>query len=544
VNWDCDFDEWSRVYIFMLGVVLGLAIAVQGEPKLEWATFGDFSARLNEGSGYRLVMDKSISDRPVVWYFSKPGESGFELLRRSCKELCLNFEIDEPLKKVFIIGPNADAGPTLQSKIERAIADSKEFVQHHWNDADSVLKIIEEGQGDDNSELAKDLARQLRDGRSRTLLSGVLGMDARSLAVALAKKPSGSGVIPVSTQMVKGMDDYFSKNLNSPDSTLVFKAKQYFEFKNGKATYSVQHYCTDSGEFGMSLKMASDDALISLGFASCFIKNKVTAVGVSDTKNSEVLNTVVNVDRVQNELFETVNWYQTIAIEKKWNTVSWFDPTSGVLISGCPTLQTRNLNGPTSHARFSDDQWLTVFTGDSIWKSNSGDWSGPIQSTGVLNLKSSWMDVLKYLNSLTDAQIDGMAQIDEAGIGKGVMDDVMRDGWLIRAGLRELAVEKTHDVMVYGNTVGSGAGGDLSRFWRVTQDPILLRPTMVSRRNYAVLNCYEQVKAANEGKMDFYVVFNLMVPNGVDDSTGQFLYYEKKVELLFKEDIGGDGVLN
>jgi hypothetical protein len=35
-----------------------------------------------------------------------------------------------------------------------------------------------------------------------------------------------------------------------------------------------------------------------------------------------------------------------------------------------------------------------------------------------------------------------------------------------------------------------------------------------------------------------------MVPNGVDDSTGQFLYYEKKVELLFKEDIGGDGVLN
>jgi hypothetical protein len=544
VNWDCDFDEWSRVYIFMLGVVLGLAIAVQGEPKLEWATFGDFSARLNEGSGYRLVMDKSISDRPVVWYFSKPGESGFELLRRSCKELCLNFEIDEPLKKVFIIGPNADAGPTLQSKIERAIADSKEFVQEHWNDADSVLKIIEEGQGDDNSELAKDLARQLRDGRSRTLLSGVLGMDARSLAVALAKKPSGSGVIPVSTQMVKGMDDYFSKNLNSPDSTLVFKAKQYFEFKNGKATYSVQHYCTDSGEFGMSLKMASDDALISIGFASCFIKSKVTAVGVSDTKNSEVLNTVVNVDRVQNELFETVNWYQTIAIEKKWNTVSWFDPTSGVLISGCPTLQTRNLNGPTSHARFSDDQWLTVFTGDSIWKSNSGDWSGPIQSTGVLNLKSSWMDVLKYLNSLTDAQIDGMAQIDEAGIGKGIMDDVMRNGWLIRAGLRELAVEKTHDVMVYGNTVGSGAGGDLSRFWRVTKDPILLRPTMVSRRNYAVLNCYEQVKAANEGKMDFYVVFNLMVPNGVDDSTGQFLYYEKKVELLFKEDIGGDGVLN
>jgi hypothetical protein len=528
----------------MLGFVLGLVMAVQGEPKLEWATFGDFSGRLNEGSGYRLVMDKSISDRPVVWYFSKPGESGFELLRRSCKELCLNFEIDEPVKKVFIIGPNADAGPTLQSKIERAIADSKEFVQHHWNDADSVLKIIEEGQGDDNSELAKDLARQLRDGRSRTLLSGVLGMDARSLAVALAKKPSGSGVIPVSTQMVKGMDDYFSKNLNSPDSTLVFKAKQYFEFKNGKATYSVQHYCTDSGEFGVSLKMASDDALISIGFASCFIKSKVTAVGVSDTKNSEVLNTVVNVDRVQNELFETVNWYQTIAIEKKWNTVSWFDPTSGVLISGCPTLQTRNLNGPTSHARFSDDQWLTVFTGDSIWKSNSGDWSGPIQSTGVLNLKSSWMDVLKYLNSLTDAQIDGMAQIDEAGIGKGVMDDVMRDGWLIRAGLRELAVEKTHDVMVYGNTVGSGAGGDLSRFWRVTKDPILLRPTMVSRRNYAVLNCYEQVKAANEGKMDFYVVFNLMVPNGVDDSTGQFLYYEKKVELLFKEDIGGDGVLN
>lgn len=524
----------------MLGVVLGLAIAVQGEPKLEWATFGEFSAKLNEGSGYRLVMDKAISDRPVVWYFSKPGENRFELLRRSCKELCLNFEVDEPLKKVFVAGPNVDAGPTMVNKILQSIADTREFVQKHWGDSDAALKAIMESDGEGASEFERDLARQLRSGMSRALLSAALGMDARALATGIARDSEGMGLIPVTAQLTRSIDAYFSANLESADNNLVVKAKQYFERKKAGASLVIRHYSGDSGDFGLGLDSATDSDFRAYGDATVLRKNVATDVPLVESKDSRILNTAVDLDAVPNPLFATMNWYQTIAIPNKWNTVSWFDPTGGVSVSESMTLGGRGSNGPAVHGQLSDDGWMVLWTNRSKWKEISGDWSGLIRSTGVLSEKSSWMDLLRYLNSLSDSQLDGMKAIEEDYVGRWVMDDVMRDGWLIRAGLRELAAQRSHDVFVYGNTLGSGAGGDLSRFWRVTDDPVLLRPSMVGRRSYAVLNAYEQVRMSSRGGMDYYVVFNLKVPNGVDEVTDQFTYFEKKVQLLFKEGIGGE----
>ncbi|MFM9874146.1 MAG: hypothetical protein ACKVQS_11860, partial [Fimbriimonadaceae bacterium] len=421
--------------------------------------------------------------------------------------------------------------------------DTREFVQKHWGDSDVALKSMEESDGEGSSEFERDLARQLRSGMSRALLSAALGMDARALATGIAKDAEGTGLVPVAAQLTRSIDAYFSANLESADNNLVVKAKQYFERKKAGASLVIRHYSGDSGDFGLGLDSATDIDIRVYGDATVLRKTVAADVPLTDSKDSRILNTSVNLEAVPNPFFETMNWYQTIAITNKWNTVSWFDPSGGVSVKESMTIGGRGSNGPVIHGHLSDDGWLLLWTNSSKWKEISGDWSGLIRSTGVLSFKSSWMDLLRYLNSLSDAQLDGMKAIDEDYVDRWVMDDVMRDGWLIRAGLRELAAQRSHDVFVYGNTLGSGAGGDLSRFWRVTDDPVLLRPSLVSRRGYAVLNAYEQVRIGPEGRQDYYVVFDLKVPNGVDDVTGQFSYYEKKVQLLFLEGIGGETVL-
>jgi|GEM_PF-5099837 len=529
----------------MLGVLLGVAIAVHAEPKLEWATFGEFSAKLNEGSGYRLTMDKSVSDRPVVWHFSKPGTDKFALLRRSCKELCLNFEIDEELKKVFIVGPNADAGPTLQSKIERSLRTSQEFFRAHWNDdTDELRKVSEDAIQREKSAtnltegsagvVDAALVQFLLHPESRALVAALIDADVRAASVAMAKVRSGQGAMAVSARATRVLGDAYRAKQDQGTDGQRKEISQFISVLADGGRFVVEHRALDSGHVELGLTVIGNRER----FTACRIE---VMSKLNETDQAELLVDFPTDDKVKgltmpipavpHEALHTVNGFQGAAVAEGWNTMAWFDP-SVRLNSLEDTLGQYAHSGDMVRARLTEDGWFQPYLARNRWPEYSGEWSGVIASTGKVRAITPWRELLAYLNGLSDAQLDGMAKIDSLEVADGALANSMVDGWLLRAGLRELAAKRMHAVEGFSNQLSAGAAGDLSRYWLVTKDEGLLVPSIYQNRGRSWLSAYEQARITESGNLYLYVVVELWVPNGTYLPNGDENFVKRTIHLM------------
>ncbi len=531
----------------MLGVLLGVAL-VRSEvaaPKLEWATFGEFSAQLNEGSGYRLTMDKSISDRPVVWYFSKPGDSKFELLKRSCKELCLNFEIDEPRKRAFIIGPNSDAGPTLQSKIERSLKDAQDFFRKHWkDDVDQLREVAADARARESNAATLTegssgvvdgvLVEILLNSEGRALAANVIDADIRAVSIAMAKEKSGKNAMPVSSRAIQVVGDSYRAKQQSGTIEQRNEVQKFVSVLSDGGRWVVEHRALDNGSVELALTVIGNkerftvcrmDALSKLGEAD------QAAMLVDFPANEKLKGLQITDPAVPHEALHTVNGFQNAAVREGWNTIAWFDPSVRFNATD-ETLGQHSVSGNMVRARLTDDGWFQPYLGQNRWPEYSGNWSGVIASTGKVKAISPWRSVLDYLNALTTDQLDGMSKIDALEVADGALAVSIADGWLLRAGLRELAARRMHAVEGFSSQLSPGAAADLSHYWGATRDEGLLIPSVFSNRGRAWLTAYEQARAPESGGLHLYVVVELWVPDGTTLPDGSDKFVKHTVHMM------------
>ncbi|QYK53192.1 MAG: hypothetical protein KF824_13170 [Fimbriimonadaceae bacterium] len=483
----------------MLSILLASVLVQQTtpEPKLEWSTFGDFAAKQFEGSEYRLVMDRAIGERPMVYYFSNPGTDKLALLKRTCKELCLNFEVDEKLKKIFIAGPNSDAGLTLRAKLQIGIQKMQEIARANWsksttklnNEANRLLQLSMDQIPAKERELLmfeRSVLVSLVRPESRAVMSCLLSIDAGSLATRMAQSQSGEGALPVTGEARNILANAFKGAPPSDKDELMWWTeikKIYDEMVVDGAVPTITYSVAKSGAASIFLRLDGKTKSRALGAVS------ISTYGWLDDPDESKDFVPDSLAKEEFNPKQTIFWgvegmniFQTLAIKHKWNTVAWLD------VGRNHPEYTKTLEGFNKlkkvRVKLTDDGWMVPYLYGQRYPEFTGNWRGVMKMEGKIEPETDIKKLREYLESLTFEEINGMAEI-EGEMFDYRLTSLLSSARLIRTALRISEATKLKEFDLKLSQVDLNIGGEISHYWPYVVNEQLKTPALVQMRGLA-----------------------------------------------------------
>lgn len=538
----------------MLSVLLASVLVQQSapEPRLEWSTFGDFAAKQFEGSEYRLVMDRAIGERPMVYYFSYPGTDKLALLRRTCKELCLNFDIDDKYKRIFISGPNSDAGMTLKMRVQLGVQKTQEIARKYWSTSPEQLELesemlvqraLKEKSEKLRSELQfqRDVLIALMRAESRAVMACLLTADPANLASRITTKFLGEGAIPVTREAIKIFEAGYSDLLLSDPVEVMYwqdLKKLYDEMVAEDAVPVMIHSVAKNGAVSFSLRLDS--------------KSKSEHMGTVSISELDWLNDAEDIakdavpEALASERFEpkqTIFWgvdgmnsFQTLAIKHKWNTVAWLDTGRNhkdltSTLRGFSMLK-------NVRVKLTDDGWMVPYILGQRWPAFSGNWRGVMKMDGKIAPETDIKLLREYLESLTSDEIDGMAQIKGESLDYR-LESLISSARILRTALRISTETKLKEFEFKISQLSLDHGSEVSKYWPHSANAEMQAPAVRQRRGQATLAMID--REVQDPDFDDLPAFRtliviLAVPNGTNGADGKLSYAVDRCEVILKKE--------
>ncbi|MBA4294092.1 hypothetical protein C0431_14110 [bacterium] len=432
--------------------------------RLEFAPFAEFAEKLNDGSGYELEYDWEIGRRPVVWYFGKKSEHGsIELLKRSCSELYLNFDIDQERKRIFISGHSAATGSGLKGRISDSFSRfCKVFGALSRMSPDELeqLGVIDTESVDSLSDIEKQelLLRQsaieaLKTKAGRLFGSLVTGLNDDLFSRSVVGDYSSKNRLPLMEWGLRQVLKYVGSGefaahqvqgeLESPEA---FKKRvdAVKGFTGRGMEFWIRHKIVEGKIVILELLVTEIDRPISL--VATLAVPIFQPASESHPSAKDIPDSLLNFipqrkDQVFWGLFN-VNAWQSYAIENDLNSVGWFDsmwtwPESRGNV--------RQHQKDFVNLAISEDGWLSVNRTGDEFPMLAGDWRGVERLyAGLKPNGATAQDVFRVLSEMPSDELDGMQTVTRiAGWGwedSRVMDyveGIARNGRMVRAGLRE-----------------------------------------------------------------------------------------------------------
>ncbi|QYK53191.1 MAG: hypothetical protein KF824_13165 [Fimbriimonadaceae bacterium] len=485
------------------------------EPKLEWSTFGDFAAKQFEGSEYRLVMDREIGERPVVYYFSNPGTDKLALLKRTCKELCLNFEVDEKLKKIFIVGPNADAGRSLSVRLSVAFTRLQKLTREYWRLSNKELDNILDAATRQESEaenpiqasdaiFEQEIAINLKSPASRAIMSVLNNVPVNQLVSAVLKGHQSAGLpldgrarqivmesmrAGLSMSVPKNQDDAFAANQK-------LQTQRTISMLDSGADVLLTGSVSASGEVSFYLKIVSDSEEIQAGTFSCVVP--ITQPDIAEMYRGvsfpeDLLNYTPKLKHKFAWDIDTLNIYQSIGVQKKWNTVEWLDTQLVYPNEESLKISEQMIQLPMLRFATSENGWLVPYAMLNRYPTYSGNWSGIIKAYKMLKRRPSREDIGAYFDSLTDQEITNMPSNPDLWVCREYFCSMLFYPRLMRAALREAKERGVKEFDLPVHELSIEANSDIAQFWVETFHPRLKRRGIANLRGQARLVLQDRV---------------------------------------------------
>jgi len=537
----------------MLSVLLAcvLIAETQSEPRLEWSTFGDFAAKQFEGSEYRLVMDRAIGERPMVYYFSNPGSDKLALLKRVSNELCLNFDVDDKLKKIFISGPNSDAGMTLRMKLQLGIQKTQEIARSYWGrstdelGSDSILLIerVVAAESEKQKKILmfeRDVVISMVRPESRAVLACLLTADPATLASRIAANQSGERAVAVSreaTNIIKTA--YTGRPPSDPAEADYWQAirNTYDEMATDGAVPVITHSVAKNGAASFFLRLDGKSkskhlGAISLGQPDWLLESDETE---TDSVPADLANEEFNPKQTIFWGVDGMNIFQTLAIKHKWNTVAWLDvgrshPEFTKTIKGFSQLK-------EVRVKLTEDGWMVPYILGSRWPEFSGNWRGLMKMEGKIEPETDIKILREYLEDLSDDEINGMAEIKGERIDYR-LSSLVSSARLIRVALRISAASNLKEFEYKLSQLDLGIGAEISHYWPYVINDEMKTPQVVQRRGQAILIMLDREVPDpdfDELPHSRTLVVTLAVPTGTEGANGKPAYAFERCEVILKK---------
>lgn len=534
----------------MLSVLFASAVFLQPEPKLEWSTFGDFAAKQFEGSEYRLVMDREIGERPIVYYFPESRTEKLELLKRTCKELCLNYDVDDKLKKIFISGPNSEAGRNLHQKLVISLTRLQQMTHRYWNLTTSEIDdmrheaSLRETHADDpvaasDAILEQELAVYLKNPTTRALLSVLTTLSPSQLATAVLKGNNSSSNIALSASAQELITDSYQGALSgetSPDKIQQQQLNEALAVLNDGGEFLLSGSANSKGEIKFILRVVSDQQEVYAAALTCIVP--ITQPDIAEMYSG--VNYPQELELIKPDLkhkfgwdINTLNVFQSIGVQKKWNTVAWLDTNLVYPNADQLTISTQMSMAPMLRFAAADKGWLVPYSTFNRYPIYSGNWSGIIKAYKMLKPLPSRDELLTYYESLTDAEMVGMPSNPDIWVCQSNYWMLLYPR-LVKAALLEAEKRgvKEFDLPIRELSVESGS--EIARFWLETNNVRLKRRGLATARAQARFSLQErEVKDAETPDEPAKKILRIVVeiPNALKSLNGTVSNYKLDCEV-------------